>query len=149
MDRRPLVFGDQNLVNIKLLGTLSAIMWKQSRLPQAETIQRANVEQTNRLLGQNHPDTLIAKQNLASTWVDMGLIEDARDLQREVLSTSMECFPGDDSRTINALSNLAVILTRAQEAEAVFQQVIMSRQKALGLEHIGTVTASSLYNKMG
>src|SRR5207248_2924274 len=70
-----------------------------------------------RLQGEDHPDTLTSKNNLAGTLWTQGDLEGARRLQEEVLTAMVRLFGEDDPDTLNIKNNLAGTLWTGGEFE--------------------------------
>jgi tetratricopeptide (TPR) repeat protein len=61
-----------------------------------------------RLLGEEHPDTIHAMGNLASTYESLGKYADAQKLKIKVLDMRNRLLGEDHPDTIEAMSNLAI-----------------------------------------
>jgi tetratricopeptide (TPR) repeat protein len=62
----------------------------------------------NRLLGEEHPDTIIAMGNLANTYESLGKYADAEKLKYKVLDMRNRLLGEEHPDTISAMSNLAI-----------------------------------------
>ena len=63
-----------------------------------------------RILGGEHPSTIIAMSNLAITLYSQGKLEEAAAMRREVLEKMQRILGGEHPDTITAMSNLAITL---------------------------------------
>jgi hypothetical protein len=63
-----------------------------------------------RILGEEHPDTISAMNNLASTFGDLGRRDEAAKMLQEVLDKRRQILGEEHPDTITAMSNLAVTL---------------------------------------
>lgn len=57
-------------------------------------------------LGEEHPDTLASKIDLASAFWDHGQCTEAEELQMQVLETSKRVLGNEHLRTLTCMSNL-------------------------------------------
>ncbi|KAJ7617831.1 hypothetical protein FB45DRAFT_1007550 [Roridomyces roridus] len=88
--------------------------------------------QSQKLLGEDHPDTLSAMANLALTYQQLGWYREAEPLQISVLERRQKFLGEDHPDTLSAMANLAGTygqLGRYREA------VLKRRQKLLGEDH--------------
>ncbi len=80
-----------------------------------------------RVLGEEHPDTLLAMANLASTYWDQGRWKDAEELQLQVLTSQKRVLGEEHPDTLSAMGNLASTYWnqgRQKEAEELQLQVL-------------------------
>ena len=61
----------------------------------------------NRLLGEEHPVTVSAMNNLAGTYASLGKYTDAEKLKSKVLDLRTRCIGEEHPVTISAMGNLA------------------------------------------
>src|SRR4051794_2538722 len=61
------------------------------------------------LLGEQHPDTLVAMNNLAQTLEAQGDLARARQLQEQVVAASRELLGEQHPSTLTAMNNLAQV----------------------------------------
>ncbi|MFM9594175.1 tetratricopeptide repeat protein, partial [Streptomyces scabiei] len=71
-----------------------------------------------RILGQDHPDTLRARHNLAVSYSTAGRTQDALDLHEQVLADRERILGQDHPDTLRARHNLA----RVRDATTAIQQ---------------------------
>jgi hypothetical protein len=96
-----------------------------------------------RVLGEEHPNTLISIGNLALTLEAEGDLSGARALQEQVLKVSRRVLGEEHPDALTAMSNLALTL-RAQgdhRAREVQEQVLKVSRRVLGEEHPDTLAA--------
>jgi hypothetical protein len=62
-----------------------------------------------RVLGEDHPYTLTAMNNLATTRRDLGDLDGARQLHEQVLAGRRRVLGEDHPDTLNSMSNLAAV----------------------------------------
>jgi tetratricopeptide (TPR) repeat protein len=93
------------------LGALAArIAVEQGDFAAAKPTQQRVLDVSKQLLGEEHPDTLLAMGNLASTLAALGEFTPARQLQERVLELSRKVKGEEHPETLAAMSNLAETL---------------------------------------
>ncbi|KAF8179801.1 hypothetical protein K438DRAFT_1938399 [Mycena galopus ATCC 62051] len=101
------------------------------------------LEKTREILGDDHPDTLTAMNNLADTYHCLGRFEDAEQLQVVVLEKRRKILSEEHPDTLRAINNLGSTyhcLGRFDKAEKLKLVVLEKQRKLLGLEHLDTLT---------
>jgi tetratricopeptide (TPR) repeat protein len=96
-----------------------------------------------KILGAEHPDTLISVSNLASVLRHQGKYKEAEEMCRRALKGKEN---QKDSRTLDSLSLLALVLRyrgKYEEAEEMNRRALEGREKLLGPEHPHTLTSVS------
>jgi hypothetical protein len=94
--------------------------------------------------GEDHPDTLTTRNNLALTLRAQGDLAGARQLQEQVLTTSRRLLGEDHPDTLGTRSNLAFTLYEQGDLAGARQQqeqVLAARRRLQGEEHLDTLTA--------
>jgi hypothetical protein len=74
-------------------------------------MQKEVLEKRQRILGDEHPDTIIAMSNLASTLSEQGQLEEAAAMQKEVLEKRQQILGDEHPHKIIAMSNLDATLS--------------------------------------
>ena len=95
-------------------------------------------------IGDKHPDTLRARDNLASLYWSAGRTQDAITLQEQVLTDSEEVLGDkhpDTLRVRNNLANSYWSAGRTQDAITLQEQVLTDSGAILGDKHPNTLTA--------
>ncbi|KAF8518814.1 hypothetical protein BU17DRAFT_90584 [Hysterangium stoloniferum] len=122
----------------------------------AKLLEIQVVENREQILGTEHPDTLVARGNLAMTYRRLGKWTDAEQLSVQVLEASEQILGNEHSGTLIVRANLAVIynhLGRWADAEQLQLQVLEASEKIQGMEHPHTLTAranlAGTYRQMG
>ncbi|MFI9507764.1 tetratricopeptide repeat protein [Nocardia sp. NPDC052566] len=124
-------------------------LWAQRQLIAATDFTRAiaagkhDIADSTRILGADHPTTLLCRNNLAMTYYSAGRIDAAIDQQRTVL--------GDGARTLGA-DHPVVVLTRSDlgttlsdvgnfgEAIALLEQALADYLRVHGVADVRTLT---------
>ena len=118
-------------------------------LTEAEALYRKTLELRSKVLGAEHPDTLISMNNLAILLADRQedeWFQDASALQRIVLDVRKKVLGEESPDTLRSMHNLALVFARnykrrdlSAEAEALQRRVLELRQKVLGEEDPDTL----------
>ena len=110
----------------------------------------------SRTLGEEHPGTISAMGELASTYESLGKYADAEKLQIKVLDLQNKYLGKEHPYTIGAMCNLANTyesLGKYADAEEVKIKVLDLRNRFLGEEHPDTVLAmgnlANTYHSLG
>jgi tetratricopeptide (TPR) repeat protein len=114
--------------------------------PQRKEAAQALVNEQQRLLGEEHPDTLTSMSILASTLLSHGRHADARALQERVLVLSRIVLGEEHPTTLGSMNNLASTLSAQgdfKEALAIQTQVLAVRRRVLGETHPNTLNSMS------
>jgi len=94
--------------------------------------------------GPEHPDTLVATNNLATTYAAAGKHEQALRLQLENVEKLKRTLGLDDSRTLIGMANLASTYAgagRRDRAVPLLEETLKIRQTKFGSDHPDTLTS--------
>ncbi|KAI9877032.1 MAG: hypothetical protein M1830_005006 [Pleopsidium flavum] len=114
--------------------------------PVAEEMDRRALEERNKALGLEHPDTLISVSNLAFVLQKQGKYEEAEKMNRRALEGMNKALGPEHPDTLISVSNLALMLRhqgKYNEAEKMNRHVVDVRKKMLGPEHPDTLISVS------
>ncbi|KAJ7857521.1 kinase-like domain-containing protein [Mycena leptocephala] len=95
-------------------------------------------------LGTDHPDTIIAMLNLASTYHRLGIYERAAELQVRAIDKRRKILGPAHPDTLTAMCNLAATycnLDRLEEALSIGQEVVTCRIRLFGNRSLITLSA--------
>jgi tetratricopeptide (TPR) repeat protein len=109
----------------------------------AEKLTRKSTSIWKRVVGNEHPDTLTSKANLASIYSKQGRLNEAEMLKLEVLEASKRVLGGEHPNTITWKANLASTYAeqgRMNEAEMLKLEALETSKQVLGDEHPSTKT---------
>ncbi|ERF68964.1 hypothetical protein EPUS_08198 [Endocarpon pusillum Z07020] len=104
----------------------------------AERIQLWVIETRKRVQGQEHPDTLISMNNLASTYLDQGQWKEAEELGMQTMEMRKRVLGQEHPHTLISMNNLVSTYMnqgRWKEAEELGMQTMETRKRVLGQEH--------------
>jgi tetratricopeptide (TPR) repeat protein len=99
-----------------------------------------------KMLGSEHPSTLISMSNLALTYINQRRWNDAEELGKKVVETITRVLGKKHPSTLTSMSNLAFTYMnqgRWKDAEELEEQVVEARTRVLGEEHPFTLTSMS------
>ena len=106
--------------------------------------QQQAVDTFRAVLGPEHPDTLLAMENLAGAWGDLVDYERARTLYGQVYEARERTLGPEHPETLMALGNLATTYSKLGDYEhsrALAEKVYEDRRRVLGPEHPDTLLA--------
>lgn len=113
-------------------------------------------EVQSRELGEEHPETLSCKCDLAFVYRNQGRLNEAEDLTSQTFKTMKRVLGEEDPETLNSLANLALtyeVQGRFQEAEELLVQVTEIRKRVFGEDHLVTIDGmgnlASIYAHQG
>ncbi|KAK6605152.1 TPR domain-containing protein [Botrytis cinerea] len=118
--------------------------WEQGHSEKAEQLDIEVLALRKEVLGEKHPDTIFAMENLASTWWQQGHSEKAEQLEIEVLALRKEVLGEKHPGTIFAMANLASTWRQQghyEKAEQLEIEVLSLRKEVLGEKHPDTILA--------
>ena len=108
------------------------------------------------ILGEDHPDILTSRHNLAYVYQQAGRLTKAITLYEQVLTDSIRILGEDHPNTLTIRNNLAATYRsagRLTEAIALFEQVLTARTRVLGKNHPDTLATlnalASIYKAEG
>ena len=102
----------------------------------------AAVEVIEDVLGPDHPDTLIARDNLAGAYEDVGRFDEAIELSERVLAEQERVLGPDHPKTLTVRNNLAGAYHsagRCDEAIELLERVLVGSERVLGPDHPDTL----------
>ena len=96
-----------------------------------------------RILGNDHPDTLASRNNLAGAYRAAGRLTEAIPLYEQVLTDRIRILGNDHPDTLASRNNLAYVYEsagRLTEAITLYEQVLTDCVRVLGEDHPLTKT---------
>ena len=123
----------------------------------AEQLGVQVLDMRKRLLGAEHPDTIVSMGNLAIVYSSQRMWNEAEQLESQVLDMRKKLLGVEHLHTIGSMENLASIYLnqgRCNEAEQLAVQVLDMRKKLLGVEYLQTSivsmeTLAAIYSSQG
>ncbi|KAJ7842310.1 hypothetical protein B0H13DRAFT_2286752 [Mycena leptocephala] len=132
------------------------IYYYAGRFEEAKGLYLAVLEKRTQVLGGDHPDTLRAMRNLASTYRVLGEFHKAEELEVAVLEKQKRILGDDHPHTLEAMGNLAITyqhLGKFHRAEELIVVVLEKQKQIFRDDHPATLRAmgnlASTYHKLG
>ena len=101
----------ENLQRLAASGTLANALAEQGGLfARAEAMYRELLSAQRRVLGPEHPETLMSSSNLANTLYSQGKYTDAETMQRDALSVQRRVLGPNHPSTLISATSLANML---------------------------------------
>ncbi|KAJ6457306.1 P-loop containing nucleoside triphosphate hydrolase protein [Mycena sanguinolenta] len=132
------------------------IYYYAGRYMEAEQLGMREVKKLQKLVGDNHQDTLLAMATLAGTYHARRQFEKAKKLRVTVLNKQQKLLGDEDLKTLTAMNNLAITyhsLGQFKEAKKLQDIVVKKRTRLLGNDHRDTLLAmtglSAIYDALG
>ena len=133
-----------DLPEIGLLAWVARYDYERGSFTSARILDEQVLNVRHRLLGEDHPDTLTSKDNLAVTLYTLGDLPAARALHEQVLDARRRVLGKEHPDTLVSMSNLAETLYELRDfpgARVLHEQVLDARRRLLGEEHPDTLTS--------
>ena len=108
----------------------------------AETHLSAARAIRDRVLGEEHPETLRSSRSLAGLLRVRGRFAEAESLLRRTAETQQRVLGEEDPDTLSSMNELALALwgpERFAEAEVIHRRTLAIQRRVLGEEHVDTV----------
>ncbi len=115
-----------------------------NRLEEGLSLSAKALEGTVRILGQFHPDSLVALNQHAILLKRAGRLEEAEAASAEALSGRLSVFGETGMPTLKSFTSHANLLTsrgRHEEALALFRRGLEGKQRSLGKVHPSTLSS--------
>ncbi len=131
----------------QLLNQTGLYLRCRGRFAEAEPLLRSALGVCERVLGPEHPDTVVCLNNLATLLVALGRNDEAEQRYRRALTVRQRLLGPDHPATATSLNNLAGLLEglgRYEEAEPLYRRAIKVYERELGPGH--PTTAASFSN---
>ena len=109
------------------MNSLAIVLWRQGNYIEAEKLGRETLEIQRRVLGPEHPSTLMSMGNLAYALMSEGRLADAEKLIRDTLNISRRVLEPGHPYTADFTYNLGLIALRKgkrDEALAHLQEAV-------------------------
>ena len=149
-------FADRPLIDARLRGTIGATYRKLGRYERAEPQLEAALATRKRVLGDEHPDTLIYMYNLAILYAEQGRYAEAESLFLETVETHKRVLGDEYPSTLASMHGLAILYEnqgRYDEAEPLYLEILETKKRVLGDEHPSTLQSmhglAILYRSQG
>lgn len=141
MERR---FKDRPLIKAELQSSLGNVLAALGRPGQAETLLRAAVHSSSRVVGEEHLVTLRFKNRLGYILHQQGAFNEAEQLYRDALEGRRELLGDQAPDTFSSSNNLGLLLMdrgKYVEAETLLSDALAGRRSKFGGKHTDTLTS--------
>ncbi len=147
MDTFGRLLGEDHPDTLRCAEEYGRLLLDQSKLREAEQVQRHVWQTRLRIFGREHLDTLRSATQLARTLDHRGKHKETEDLIRPTIEAQRRTLGPEHYDTLFSIERLALVL-RGQgdiaEAERLQREVLAGRQRTLGKEHALTLHAMSI-----
>eukprot|EP01040_Poterioochromonas_malhamensis_P015544 gene15544-17420_t len=126
------------------MGNLAASYDGQRRFSEAEALHSQAIEMVTKKYGENHLDTLIAKNRLACSYCAQGDYGESIQLFEMILNKRKELLGLSHPETIQSMHNLASTYFHGKkydEGERLMKETIREEEKKYGKDHINTINS--------
>ena len=132
------------------MNNLALVLSRLRRYEEAREMIAPVVEIRRRVLGSDHPDTVIAMSNLASALQGEGKLKEATPLFEESLVVLRKHLPPDHQQTMMGINNLAFVYLlqeRYEDALPLYEEVIETIDRSLPPSFYAKGIALASYGK--
>ena len=134
------------LLQARMLDTMGNVYGALGLYLQSKPLLTKALDIRLRILGPQHPDTLLTMRHLAATLGDNGEFAEAEKINRQLLAIQKRVLASKDPERIKTMNNLAAALRglgRYEEAELLLRQTVDDARKELGPDHPLTLNIAS------
>jgi len=117
-------------------------LYEQVMYVHTEALYQAIFADDPRRVGNDHPDTLATRQELARVWCNQGRFAEAEQALTSILAVHEEQLGSDHPDTLATQHALALVWrnqTRLAEAEQAYTSILAVREAQLGSDHPDTL----------
>ncbi|KAJ5689571.1 Tetratricopeptide-like helical [Penicillium macrosclerotiorum] len=114
------------------------------RYDEANHLLTGNLNDSEKALGLEHPNTLGSVDHLGSVLAQQGKYKEAEAMHRRALEGCEKAVGIKHPHTLKSLSHLGFVLAQQgkyEEAEALHRRALEGRERALGIEHPDTIAS--------
>ena len=133
------------------LARVGVYMTDIGRLQEEYTIKKYILKERRRILGEEHPSTISAMNNLASTLGDLGQWEEESNIKKEVVEQRRRILGEEHPDTITVMNNLASTLGdlgQQDEAIALLEECVHKIKRICVDEHPHLVVTTRNLNRL-
>jgi tetratricopeptide (TPR) repeat protein len=110
----------------------------------ALALEQQALAERRRVLGEDHPDTLLSLGNLGTYLSALGQMDEAERYYREALEKGRRVRGNDHPETLVCVANVGSLLLdkgRLSDAETYFREALDKRRRLLGEDHQDTLSS--------
>lgn len=126
----------------QMMNVMGNVYFSLGLYPRAELLLAHAADIRRRVLGPEHPDTLLSRSDLGATLYEEGHYAEAEKLHREVLAIQRRVLGPEHPDTLTSMNRLANALdqeNRFAEEEKLRRETVEGRRRVLGAEHTDTL----------
>jgi tetratricopeptide (TPR) repeat protein len=131
-------FGDRPLIDARLRRTIGDTYERLGLLERAEVQLEKALRIHERVLGNDHPETLSSMDNLSFLYREQHRLDEAEPLIREALEKRKRVLGDDHLQTLGSMKSLADLYwyqRRYDEAEQQYLEVLKGQKRVLADDH--------------
>ncbi|TWJ09801.1 CHAT domain-containing protein [Altererythrobacter ishigakiensis] len=139
-----------------VISSLASLYKAQGRYGEAEPLYLEELRAGERLLGEDHPQTLAYLTNLAALFTDQGRYAEAEANLSRAMSSNVRVMGSDHPSTLASIDNLASLFNaqgRYEQAERLLLRALSGKNRVLGKRHPSTLSSlnslASIYRAQG
>ncbi|MFD7221097.1 tetratricopeptide repeat protein [Streptomyces sp. NPDC059892] len=117
-------------------------LYAQGQLSQAGKVLEELVSRLGGALGEDHPNTILCRHNLARILDDQGDYDQARTIFEDILATQRDTLGEHHQNTLITRNNLALVLHSQgdyDQARTIFEDILTTQRDTLGEHHQNTL----------
>ncbi|EED13534.1 kinesin, putative [Talaromyces stipitatus ATCC 10500] len=121
-------------------------LYLMGKYEEAEVMHRRAVTMHEKVLGAEHPDTLVSVSHLGLVLRRQVKYKEAEAMHRRAVTYHEKMLGAEHPNTLASISHLGLVLEsqgKYKEADTMHQQALDGREKVLGAEHPDTLTSVS------
>ncbi len=133
---------DQPVIDAALRTTLAERYLDLGLYDAAKPLFERALETRRRVLGEEHPDTLVSIGNVGAVLQKLGKLDLATTYDQEALEKSRRALGGDHPTTLEAVCNMGSVLKergKPNEALPLLREALEGRRRLLGEDHPDTL----------
>ncbi|KAI1753536.1 P-loop containing nucleoside triphosphate hydrolase protein [Xylaria castorea] len=126
----------------RLLTNVFGYLYDRGRVREMEPVIKKAFYFRQKMLGEQHPDTIYSMDQLASTYNIQANYEEAEKLYRQVLHLREKVLGKKHPHTLSSMNDLGMIFKcqgKYEEAETLHRQTLQLNEKILGKKHPHTL----------
>jgi tetratricopeptide (TPR) repeat protein len=136
--------GNNDEDRAKLSHKVGLCLLDEGRFDEAESLLVKVKDIREKMLGAEHPRTLISISDLALLLLNQARFEEAEEMNRLALERYEKVFGVGHPDTLISMSNLAVVLRqqgKLKASEELNRRALEEKEKLLGVDHLETLTS--------
>jgi tetratricopeptide (TPR) repeat protein len=120
------------------MNNLAVVLDSQGKCEEAEAMNRQTLARYEKVLGHEHPDTLMSMNNMAAVLNSQGKYEEAETMHRQTLARREKVLGHEHADTLTSVCCLAHLFTHRHcydESLTLYERACAGYQAVLGKDH--------------